>query len=228
MELVLRNVAHPHDSAFQMPIAESGHRFRSCDLAWVIVQPCSSYQACPTRTCGRCRRAPKCGPSSASRSLRIQVLDRGGAEMHAFERLRAAAHIGVLARCPRLSRKFEAGWQLSPSDLRSTKCAPPARFLPWVRQASDTSVRSPGADSSIASEDRSRSMRTEILASAVVLAGVLAQPTPVSAQADSPEIHFRAAHGGSSTWGWLGLLGLAGLFGLRRPEPIDISPWIVS
>ena len=71
-------------------------------------------------------------------------------------------------------------------------------------------------------------MRTGILASVVVLVGVLAQPTVASAQAGSPKTDMRAAHEDSKNWGWVGLLGLAGLFGLRRPEPIDISPWIVT
>ena len=66
-------------------------------------------------------------------------------------------------------------------------------------------------------------MRKSILASALVLAGVLAQPTLVSAQAESPTTEARAERdddGGG--WGWLGLLGLVGLAGLRRRERTDV------
>ena len=65
-------------------------------------------------------------------------------------------------------------------------------------------------------------MRSKILASALVLAGVLAQPTLVSAQVDSPRTGVRADRDDSDNWGWLGLLGLAGLLGLRRRERTDV------
>ena len=60
-------------------------------------------------------------------------------------------------------------------------------------------------------------MRTRIFVSTLVLAGVLAQPTFVSAQVD-----MRADRDDGTDWGWLGLLGLAGLLGLRRREHSDV------
>ena len=65
-------------------------------------------------------------------------------------------------------------------------------------------------------------MRIRILASTLVLAGVLAQPTLVSAQADSPTADMRADRDDGYQWGWLGLLGLAGLLGLRRRDSTDV------
>lgn len=65
-------------------------------------------------------------------------------------------------------------------------------------------------------------MRTRIVVSTLVLAGVLAQPTFVSAQADSPTTDMRADRDDRTDWGWLGLLGLAGLLGLRRRERSDV------
>ena len=65
-------------------------------------------------------------------------------------------------------------------------------------------------------------MRTRIIASALVLAGVLAQPTLVSAQVDSPTPDMRADRDDGADWGWLGLLGLVGLLGLRRRESTDV------
>jgi MYXO-CTERM domain-containing protein len=65
-------------------------------------------------------------------------------------------------------------------------------------------------------------MRTRILASTLVLAGVLAQPTFVSAQVDSPTADMRVDRDEGTEWGWLGLLGLAGLLGLRRRERSDV------
>ena len=65
-------------------------------------------------------------------------------------------------------------------------------------------------------------MRTRIIASALVLAGVLAQPTLVSAQVDSPTTDMRADRDDGADWGWLGLLGLVGLLGLRRRESTDV------
>ena len=65
-------------------------------------------------------------------------------------------------------------------------------------------------------------MRTPILASALILAGALAQPTFVSAQVDSPTTDMRADRDDGDGWGWIGLLGLAGLLGLRRREHTDV------
>ena len=65
-------------------------------------------------------------------------------------------------------------------------------------------------------------MRTRIIASALVFAGVLAQPTLVSAQVDSPTTDMRADRDDGADWGWLGLLGLVGLLGLRRRESTDV------
>ena len=66
-------------------------------------------------------------------------------------------------------------------------------------------------------------MRTRSLASALVLAGVLVQPTLVSAQVDSPTTDMRADRDDGDNWGWLGLLGLIGLLGLRRREHTDVK-----
>ena len=65
-------------------------------------------------------------------------------------------------------------------------------------------------------------MRKSIVASALVLAGVLAQPTLVSAQVDSPTTDMRAERDDGDGWGWLGLLGLVGLIGLKRRERTDV------
>jgi len=67
-------------------------------------------------------------------------------------------------------------------------------------------------------------MRTQILASTLVLAGVLAQPTLATAQVDSPTTDMRADRDDDSgKWGLLGLLGLVGLAGLRRRDRNDVS-----
>ena len=67
-------------------------------------------------------------------------------------------------------------------------------------------------------------MRTRILASTLLLAGVLAQPTLASAQVDSPTTDMRADRDDDSgKWGWLGLLGLVGLAGLRRRDRDDVD-----
>ena len=58
-------------------------------------------------------------------------------------------------------------------------------------------------------------MRARILAPLLILAGVLAQPTLVSAQVDSPTTDMRADRDDGFDLGWFGLLGLAGLLGLR-------------
>lgn len=56
----------------------------------------------------------------------------------------------------------------------------------------------------------------------LLLAAVLAQPTLVSAQVDSPTTDTRADRDDRDGLGWLGLLGLVGLFGLRgRDRRID-------
>ena len=65
-------------------------------------------------------------------------------------------------------------------------------------------------------------MRKIIVATALVLAGVLAQPTLVSAQVDSPTTETRVERDDGDGWSWLGLLGLAGLLGLRRRERTDV------
>jgi MYXO-CTERM domain-containing protein len=67
-------------------------------------------------------------------------------------------------------------------------------------------------------------MRTRVLASTLILAGVLAQPTLATAQVDSPTTDMRADRDDDSgKWGWLGLLGLVGLAGLRRRDRNDVS-----
>ena len=67
-------------------------------------------------------------------------------------------------------------------------------------------------------------MRTQILASTLILAGVLAQPTLATAQVDSPTTDMRADRDDDrGKWGWLGLLGLVGLAGLRRRDRNDVS-----
>jgi MYXO-CTERM domain-containing protein len=69
-------------------------------------------------------------------------------------------------------------------------------------------------------------LRRSTTISALMLAGVLASPALVHAQAnptsddtpavtDTTTVTDRDDHG---NWGWLGLLGLAGLLGLKRPE----------
>jgi MYXO-CTERM domain-containing protein len=64
-------------------------------------------------------------------------------------------------------------------------------------------------------------MRLRIIASTVVLAGVLAHPALVYSQTDPATSADTVAAGDREDrgeWGWLGLLGLAGLFGLRGRE----------
>jgi MYXO-CTERM domain-containing protein len=57
------------------------------------------------------------------------------------------------------------------------------------------------------------------LASVLILAGVLAQPTYVAAQVDSPTTNdMNVDRDDKDNWGWLGLLGLIGLAGLRRRD----------
>ena len=65
-------------------------------------------------------------------------------------------------------------------------------------------------------------MRKSIIASTLVLAGVIASPALLYAQVnpnsgitDTTTVSDRDDNG---NWGWLGLLGLAGLLGLKRPE----------
>jgi MYXO-CTERM domain-containing protein len=60
------------------------------------------------------------------------------------------------------------------------------------------------------------------IASAVVLAAVLAAPTVVMAQA-SPGDPQTADNDDGGEWGWVGLLGLLGLLGLRRRDSVDVT-----
>ena len=64
-------------------------------------------------------------------------------------------------------------------------------------------------------------MRLRIIASTVVLAGVLAHPALVYSQtnpATSTDTVATADREDRGEWGWLGLFGLAGLLGLRGRE----------
>lgn len=65
-------------------------------------------------------------------------------------------------------------------------------------------------------------MRGRSIASVLILAGVLAQPTYVAAQVDSPTNDMTADRDDGDNWGWLGLLGLVGLVGLRRRDRNDV------
>ena len=65
-------------------------------------------------------------------------------------------------------------------------------------------------------------MRGKALASSLILAGVLAQPTFVAAQVDSPTNSADVDRDDGMDWGWLGLLGLIGLAGLRRRDRVDV------
>lgn len=66
-------------------------------------------------------------------------------------------------------------------------------------------------------------MRGKTIASVLILAGVLAQPTYVAAQVDGPTNDMNVDRGDDGDkWGWLGLLGLIGLVGLRRRERNDV------
>jgi MYXO-CTERM domain-containing protein len=65
-------------------------------------------------------------------------------------------------------------------------------------------------------------MRGKTIASVLVLAGVLAQPSYVAAQVDSPTNDMNVDRDDGDEWGWLGLLGLIGLVGLRRRDRSDV------
>ena len=65
-------------------------------------------------------------------------------------------------------------------------------------------------------------MRKSIIASTIVLVGVIASPAllyaqvnPNSGMTDTTMVTDR---NDSGNWGWLGLLGLAGLLGLKRSD----------
>lgn len=65
-------------------------------------------------------------------------------------------------------------------------------------------------------------MHARTLGPVLILAGVLAQPTVVSAQVDSPTNDMREDRNDGGEWGWIGLLGLIGLVGLRRRDRNDV------
>ncbi len=67
-------------------------------------------------------------------------------------------------------------------------------------------------------------MRIKTVASLLVLATLLAQPTFVAAQVDSPtnDVRVDRDDDDGDKLGLLGLLGLAGLLGLRRRERTDV------
>ena len=65
-------------------------------------------------------------------------------------------------------------------------------------------------------------MRGKTIASVLILAGVLAQPTYVAAQVDSPTNDMNEDRDDGDKWGWLGLLGLLGLAGLRRRDRNEV------
>ena len=65
-------------------------------------------------------------------------------------------------------------------------------------------------------------MRGKTFASLLFLAGVLAQPTYVAAQVDSPTNDVTMDRDDGDNWGWLGLFGLIGLAGLRRRDRVDV------
>lgn len=64
-------------------------------------------------------------------------------------------------------------------------------------------------------------MRSRELFSALMLAGILAQPTLASAQDNTPSVTTRTDRDDNDQWGWLGLIGLAGLLGLRRRDHVE-------
>ena len=66
-------------------------------------------------------------------------------------------------------------------------------------------------------------MRGKTFASSLILAGVLAQPSYVAAQVDSPTNDVTMDRDDGDNWGWLGLLGLIGLAGLRRRDRVDVG-----
>ena len=65
-------------------------------------------------------------------------------------------------------------------------------------------------------------MRGKTIASVLIIAGALAQPTYVAAQVDSPTNDMNVDRDDGDKWGWLGLLGLLGLAGLRGRDRNDV------
>ena len=65
-------------------------------------------------------------------------------------------------------------------------------------------------------------MKKSIVASTLVLAGLIASPALLYAQSDptsgSRDTTTLTDRDNDSKWGWLGLLGLAGLLGLKRSD----------
>jgi len=65
-------------------------------------------------------------------------------------------------------------------------------------------------------------MRGKTIASVLILAAALAQPTLATAQVESPGNDMNMSRDEGDNWGWLGLLGLVGLVGLRRRDRTEV------
>lgn len=65
-------------------------------------------------------------------------------------------------------------------------------------------------------------MRKSVIASTLVLVGVIASPALLYAQTNpnsgSTDTTMVTDRGDDFNWGWIGLLGLAGLLGLKRSD----------